>query len=50
MISINRSNYKNAVGLLNQNLKNMLHSSFSNVKNKNKVIGQVHFQKAIKNF
>jgi|TARA_B110000259_G_C13802981_1_gene317490 hypothetical protein len=50
MISVTRNNYKNATELLNQNLKNMLHSTFESVKNKNNTIGKVHFQKVLKNF
>lgn len=50
MIRVTRNNYKNSVELLNNNLKNMLHNTFSSVKNKNNTIGKVHFQKALKKF
>ena len=50
VLNIKKNNYKGGVNLLNYNLKNIIHNSFNNVKNKNNIISKVHFQKTLKNF
>ena len=50
VVNIKKNNYKGGVDLLNYNLKNIIHNSFNNVKNKNNIISKVHFQKTLKNF
>ena len=47
-IRVTNKDYKSATKEINSHLTNILHATFYNVKNKNNLVGKVHFQKVIK--